>query len=271
MIGAGVIGRAVCAELRLGRVAGCRLAGTVASRAAGPQAYPELATQCDVLVEAAGVSAVAPALEAAAGFGCVLVVCSAGAFAEPELERRLADPVVAASVILPAGAVGGLDLLTAVARSGEVPRVRLTTVKQPAALSCDGVPGRRVVFTGTARQAARRFPRTSNVAAVLALAGGGFDDMTVEVIADPAVTRTRHHVAIDSRLGSYRFDIANTVAPGSGARTSALTVWSVLTALEQAAGRLTGRDHPATIQENQHDNQSDHGHLRHREGPRDPS
>jgi len=227
------------AELARGAVDRCDFVGVVASRSEGPDACGALAAKSDVLIEAAGVPAVAPLLEAATRYGCTLVVCSTGAFAEPDLERWLNLPSNRDRVILPSGAIGGIDLLTSVVRSGAKPRVTLVTAKQPAALSCDGDTGRRLLFSGTAREAARRFPKTSNVAATLALAGGGFDDMTVQVIADPAATRTRHDVTVDSDLGSYHFAIENALADRSGARTSAVTIWSVLLAVEQAARRLT--------------------------------
>jgi aspartate dehydrogenase len=183
------------------------------------------------------VGAVAACLRAVLVTEADLVVCSTGAFAEPELELWWRNSPDRYRVILPAGALGGLDLLTAVARSHAPASVTLITTKQPGALGVDAANGRQRVFAGSARQAIARYPKTANVAVTLSLATVGLDATAVEVVADPAATTTRHEVSVRSDLGHYRFEIENAVAPGSGARTSALTAWSAIVAIEQAAAR----------------------------------
>lgn len=235
IVGAGAIGSVVAAALAAGEITGCVLAGVVRSRSEGTMAVLELARDCDVLVEAAGVGAVGACMAAAEQADCTLVACSTGAFADPGLEAWYrADGHD--RVVLPAGAIGGLDLLASLTRSGAGQHVRLTTTKSPAALDVL-TDSATVVFRGSSRDAIARFPKTANVGVTLALVTVGLDRTEVVVVADPRATRTRHVVEVDSDLGSYRFEIENATAAGSGARTSALTIWSVVTAIETAALR----------------------------------
>ncbi len=92
--------------------------------------------------------------------------------------------------------MGGLDALAAARRAG-LSSVSYVSRKPPAAWL--GTPAERVadlsaltaaaaVFTGTAREAALAFPQNANVVAAIALAGLGFDETQVTLMADPAVT-----------------------------------------------------------------------------------
>lgn len=45
-------------------------------------------------------------------------------------------------------------------------------------------------FTGTAREAAMKFPANANVAATIALAGLGMDETMVELTVDPTINKT---------------------------------------------------------------------------------
>ena len=234
LLGAGALGGTLADLLARGAVAGC-IAGGVLTRSRG---VPDDLLDADVVVESAGVG---PALERVPDLlaaGCDVVLCSCGALAEPALLEALALlPDGAGSLRLPSGAIGGLDVFRAAVRGSRTATATLHTTKRPAALEVD-VDRPTVVFTGTAREAARRFPRTSNVAVTLALATTGLDHTTVTVTADPAAGRTRHVLTLETDLGQHRVEVENAVAGGSGGRTSAVTAWSVVTLLEDLA---TGR------------------------------
>jgi aspartate dehydrogenase len=207
-------------------VPGCTLAGTLGSGSPEDEVDAVLA-RADVLVEATTVEAARTVVPRAVDRGLDVVVCSCGVLAEPGVVERLAAGP--GRVVLPAGAIGGFDVLTAATRAGAgAARVRHTTTKRPAALGVTGPLDAAVeVFRGSAREAALAFPRTSNSSVALAFATVGLDRVEVVVLADPDVDATRHLVSFSSPVGSYELSFVNAVDPGSGGQTSQLTAWSV--------------------------------------------
>ncbi|MFN3602891.1 MAG: aspartate dehydrogenase domain-containing protein [Dietzia sp.] len=239
VIGAGAIGGAVADALCRGDVPGARLSAVLRSGSTREEVTAAI-DLADVLVEAAGVEVAEEFTPRITGVGKDVVVCSCGVFARHEHPQ---DILAGGSgrVLVPAGAVGGLDVLAAAARAGTDEAIlRHSTIKSPAALGVDGPLGApREVFRGSAREAALEFPRTSNASVALALATIGLDRVEVIVVADPEVDRTRHVVEWESPVGRYDMRFENAVDPDSGGLTSAITAWSVagvLTSIRAGAG-----------------------------------
>ena len=65
------------------------------------------------------------------------------------------------------------------------------------------------MFKGSARDAAAAFPANVNVVAALSLAGIGPDRTTIEIWADPAVTRNCHQIRVNSDSASFTMAIEN--------------------------------------------------------------
>ena len=205
---------------------------TVAENAAGL-----LHTAPDLVVECAGHGAVAAHLPAILRAGVDVVQVSVGAMSDPALEAdlRAAATEGGARIVLPAGAVGGIDLLAALAPAGGL-EVTYRGTKPPrawagtpaeAVLDLDTLTKRRVFFQGSAREAARAYPKNANVAATLALAGVGFEATRVELIADPSTPGNVHSYEVRSPVANYRMEIENLPSAGN-AKTSVSTVYSVL-------------------------------------------
>ena len=74
---------------------------------------------------------------------------------------------------------------------------------------------RTVIFEGTAREAVKQFPRNINVAACLSLAGVGFDETKVEIVADPVETRISHKILAHGRFGRLRAEVENMPNPNN--------------------------------------------------------
>lgn len=195
-----------------------------------------LATRPDVVVECAGHDAVRNMAAKILGQGTDLMIASLGSLADDRLHRSLTQAAFAggANLIVPAGAIGGLDLLAAVASSGDA-QVTYRGIKPPAAwkgspaqdvVDLDALTTRRTFFRGTGRAAARAYPKNANVVAALALAGGGFDRMMVELVADPAVLVNTHSYTVRSPACDYTMTIENQPAPNNP-RTSYTTVLSL--------------------------------------------
>ena len=233
VIGAGAIGGAVIEALERGGVPGARLGLVLRSQSTDCE-IAEAIEAADMVVEASSVEAAEKLIPRVTAVGKDMVVCSCGVFARHDDPRDLlAGGPGAGRVLVPAGAIGGLDVLAAAARAGTSDAsVRHYTIKRPAALDVDEqLTDRREVFRGSARRAALEFPLTSNASVALALATLGLDRTEVIVVADPQVQRTRHVVEWESPMGRYELQFENSVDPDSGGRTSAITAWSVVEVL----------------------------------------
>jgi aspartate dehydrogenase len=144
-------------------------------------------------------------------------------------------------IIVPTGALLGLDAVAAAAE-GTIHSVRMITRKPPGGLagaaylvkhgiSVEGLNTAKRVFAGTAREAAAGFPENVNVAAALSLAGIGPDRTTIEIWADPGVTRNCHSIEVESDSARFSFSIEN--IPSDNPRTGRITALSVIAALHK--------------------------------------
>ncbi|MDB5729777.1 MAG: Aspartate dehydrogenase-like protein [Noviherbaspirillum sp.] len=198
----------------------------------------------DLLVECAGHRAieehVLPALER--GIPCI--VASVGALSKHGLAQRLEESARrgATRVRLLSGAIGAIDALSA-ASVGRLDSVLYTGRKPPQAwkdtpaeqaCDLDAIDTATVVFEGTAREAARLYPKNANVAATLSLAGIGLDRTMVRLYADPGVTRNVHHVVASGDFGDFEFTMRGHPL-ARNPKTSALTVYSVVRAIVNRA------------------------------------
>lgn len=252
LIGWGAIGRVVGRALADGAVPGAALVCVVDNRPLGadvpaPRCTVEQALErCDLLVETAGQGLVREWGERVLESGTDLLIASTGALADEDLAKRLLD-AGPGRLHATGGALGGLDLLQAVCAMGPLDEVRLTTTKLPATLEQPWMgeelrtrlrtaTGPVEVMTGTARDVPERFPRSTNVAASVALAVGDPGAVRVTVVADPAARQTSHVVEAHGPHGSYRFEVRHVPDPGNPA-TSGVVPYAVLRSL----GALTGR------------------------------
>jgi aspartate dehydrogenase len=177
-----------------------------------------VAVKADVVLEAATREAVAEWGEAALRAASKLVVSSASAFADDSLLHRLRSIAreQGSQLVLSSGAIAGVDALSAAARAG-LQEVRHRIVKHPdrwgqAAANAGAFSsqaGPVVLFRGSAREAATRYPLNANVTIVTALSGIGLDATVVELVADPAVTRNRHEIHATGDFGTLQITVEN--------------------------------------------------------------
>ncbi len=171
--------------------------------------------EVDVVFEAASQQAVVQYGLKALDAGKDLVVMSLGSLFDDSLRKRLEDAARkhGRKIYLPSGAVCGIDGVLA-ASMEELDSVTLVTTKPPASLDVE-VDGRTVIFKGNAREAVKKFPKNINVAACLSLAGLGFDETNVEIVADPVETRISHKILAHGKFGRLRAEVENMPNPNN--------------------------------------------------------
>jgi aspartate dehydrogenase len=149
-------------------------------------------------------------------------------------------------IVVPTGGLLGLDAVAAAAE-GTIHSVRMTTRKPPNglagaphmlnnAISVEGLNEAKLVFSGTARDAAAGFPANVNVVAALALAGIGPDRTMIDIWADPAVTRNCHVIEVDADSARFTLSIEN--IPSENPKTGRIVALSILATLRKLAAPL---------------------------------
>jgi aspartate dehydrogenase len=197
----------------------------------------------DVVVEAASHEAVREYGEALLKKGVALIVLSSGALCDDTLRRKLERAAERSGALLsvPSGGIGGLDALKAACVAG-VDSVTIAVTKPPAAwkgipyverlkIDLDTLREPHVLFEGPARQGVPHFPANVNIAAVLSMAGIGFDKTRLKVVADPALKYNTHTIDVRGRTGSFSIKLENVPAP-ENPKTAWLACYSALAALK---------------------------------------
>ena len=90
-------------------------------------------------------------------------------------------------------------------------------------------------YTGDARSAALMFPKNANVAAVVALAGVGFERTMVRLTANPAATGNRHRIQACGGFGEIDVAILGKTLP-ENPKTSMLAPYSLVRSLRDLSG-----------------------------------
>jgi len=195
------------------------------------------ATNPDIIIEAAGHEAVRELGPNILAQGYHLIVASVGALADLSVCRRL----IAAGkgcLWIASGAVAGLDGLLA-ARSAGLDEVLYRSIKPPRAwqgtpaerlLDLDCTRGKVVFFRGSAREAARLYPKNVNVGATIALASLGLDRTEVQLECDDAVPGPLGIITASGAFGRFSFEILALAAPNNP-KTSAITGHSIASAV----------------------------------------
>jgi aspartate dehydrogenase len=170
----------------------------------------------DLVIEAAGQDALRQYGNRILESGSNLLITSIGALTDDDFFSSLRERAEkqGARIFLISGALPAVDWMSAAALSGDCSAV--ISQAKPVA-SWRGTPAVEIVdldrltqstcfFEGTARQAASRFPKSSNITAMLALATAGMDKTQVRLVADP--NRSEMHTVIDfkSRAGSLQME-----------------------------------------------------------------
>lgn len=199
-----------------------------------------------LVVEAASQQSVGDHVPEILQEGLPVVLASVGALADAAIAARLesARRSSGTRLIIPAGSVGGLDYLEAVAR---LPDTAVTyTSRKPVAAWADEL-GRRglgvtsgevVLFEGTADEAARLFPKNLNAAFTIASAVWPVQ-LRVRVVADPTARGNTHEIEAVSAAGEATLRFVN-MPSADNPKSSMVTALSLAAAVRRFLSETRG-------------------------------
>jgi aspartate dehydrogenase len=252
--GMGAVGLNVAMSLDRGELPSIELAGFCArTKARGAELnaklktpvphydMTEIAHHCDIVLEC-----LPPQLfEAVAGpvldAGKTLIVLSASQLlGRGYLIVRAKE--TGAKIIVPSGAIVGIDALKAVA-IGTIQSVTVKTSKPVAGLinapylskvdiDLATITEPYRLMAGSVTDIAKEFPANINVAAAISLAGLGPDQTKMEIWADPNLSHNLHTVSVQSDSSDFTATIQNRPSDENPA-TGKITAQSILALLRQ--------------------------------------
>jgi len=197
----------------------------------------ELGLRPDLVIECGGQAAVRQHAMEVATLGLPLVIISSGALADDAFRHSLLAQAEQhqAEIHVPAGAIAGMETLAA-ARVAGIDRVEYISRKPPSSwlgsvaerqFDLHNIDTPTILFHGNARDAALGFPANANVAATVAMAGIGFDNTEVTLIADPLVGGNQHQLRASGAFGELDLRVLGKPLPDNR-KTSALAALSLV-------------------------------------------
>ena len=202
--------------------------------------FKTMARDCDLIVECLPAAAAPDLINAVLDYEKnMILISSATLLIYPDLLKRIRSSK--SRVLVPSGAICGIDGVRALAQSG-IKRASIASTKHPRGLSgapyviankidLDSIKEKTRIFAGNALEAARAFPANVNVAATLSLAGIGPEQTMVEVWADPAASGNRHDLVVEGSNSIVRASVENLPDPANP-KTSMLAAQSVIAVLK---------------------------------------
>ena len=217
------------------------LAKKLRARGVVKRSIDELVKGCDIVVECVNTDATADIVEKALRAKKDILVMSVGRLLHKSSLFSLAEKN-RASILIPSGAIAGLDAVKAAGLAGTV-SVTLTSRKPPLGFArnvylkskgihLEDITIETVLFDGDVSDAVKYFPHNINVASSLKLASGPHAEVRVRIIADPHVSRNTHEIVLEGACGRITTKTENTICPDNP-KTSYLAVLSGIQTLKQ--------------------------------------
>jgi aspartate dehydrogenase len=251
LIGCGAIGGEVVRAAQQGALGGVQLAAVLVRRPRGapdplithePDAFFD--HDLEVVVECAGHQAVQDHGVRCLESGADLVLTSIGALVDDDLRERLEQAAARAGrrLRIASAGIGALDILGAAAVGG-LDRVQMTVRKDPSAWwgteaerLCDlaSLEKPLVIYQGSVREGAARYPQNVNISAAVALAGLGLDRTELTIVADPTIRSHVIEVVAEGAFGSFRF-CEDVLPTAENPKTGRLVAMAVIKTIRQLA------------------------------------
>lgn len=194
---------------------------------------------CEFVIEAASASVSYDVAKMSLQAKKTVLTMSIGGILGKEKELSLLAEKTGGKLLLPSGAICGLDGIKALALAG-ISSLTLNTYKAPRALTgapflkekgmdLSKITQETLVFSGTAEEAVRGFPQNINVVALLQIASG--ISVRVKIWARPGLERNIHMIEIVSGAANVKIECENAPSPDNP-KTSYLAILSAAAVLK---------------------------------------
>ncbi len=208
--------------------------------------FAELTERSDLIIECLPSDAVPTLTNEAFSRGKdIVIISSAALLIHPSILEQHKNS--ASRIIVPSGALAGLDGVNALMHSG-IKSATIISTKLPTGFSgatfvsehnidLECVTEKTRLFKGNALEAAQGFPANVNVAATLSLAGIGAERTEVEIWADPDATGNKHEIIVTGELSTIKASVDNLPDPANP-KTSILAAQSIIAVLKGMSSPL---------------------------------
>lgn len=245
VVGVGALGSIVVKALEDNGIPGLELTAVCDTRTiihkAPNMLMPELVKSVDIVVECLPPSEV-PAL-AKMVFNnrkILFLISTSSLLLYPEIEEMAKGSK--GQIIVPSGAIAGLDAVSALKESG-IDSSLIISTKPPKGfigapyiteqgIDLNAMTEKTLIFSGSAREAAKAFPKNVNVAATLSFLGIGPDNTKVEVWADPDTQTNSHEIRVTGGASSIIARVDNYPDPANP-KSSQLAGYSIVSELRR--------------------------------------
>ncbi len=263
IVGCGAIGSRIAKSIRTDLKKECQLSGlfdikgekikelekSLSLKGISKKSLEDLIKSCDCMVEAVSADNTKEIIQKALKAKKSVLCMSVGKLLNaPEL-FRLAEKNKC-SLLLPSGAIAGLDAIKAASLVG-IKKITLTTRKpstgfrdnpyfRQKGIDLFNITKETVLFDGTVDEAVKLFPQNINVAATLALACQAKEKISIRILTSPDYTTNSHEIDMLGDFGQITTRTNNVVCPDNP-KTSYLAVLSGIQTLKQfCTGILIG-------------------------------
>ena len=184
----------------------------------------------DLVIEAASQKAATAIVPKVVARGVDIMIMSVGALVDDEFREMVKEKAIQseAKIFIPSGAVCGTDGL----RSSAVKSLEGVDWIEDHGIDVDTLTEPTTVFSGTARDAVKLFPKNINVAATVSLLGVGFDKTKVTIVVDPSIHSNSHELRVKGEFGQMTCHTYNVPSPDNP-KTSYLAAMSAISALKR--------------------------------------
>lgn len=208
----------------------------------------DLIESVDIIVECLPPSEVPALAKAVLDKGKTLILISSSALLlYPEIEEWVFASKTG-RLIVPSGAISGLDAVSALKEAG-IDSAKIMTTKPPKGLAgapyviendidLNAITEKTCIFSGNAYDAAKAFPANVNVAATLSYAGAGPNHTQVQVWADPDAKGNSHEIVVTGGSSTITTRVDNLPDP-SNPKSSMLAGYSIVATLRKLAKTLS--------------------------------